>query len=273
MTIIAAVKTGTDLVISADSKITTWGLGGVNSDGSPIWLQQTYDYGTKIAFCPNNYWTVAVAGQGSFGEIQVTDIVENYVSSGFDTRQEQDKDLMTLVTKIDEVRTLKYEEMGVSKENILPTSLFFFSSDPQGRSVRAWLIEFGSSEPQANEILTVPSVHLLGSYDDAFTLLYGYNIPCVREIAVTLNVPDEEMAKIIHEKTIPPIRRVNTAVMPLQDAIDFAAFLVKVQIQMQRFLPGIANCGGSIDIAVIRGLPRHEVIWLPGKEIKHPGSM
>lgn len=273
MTIIAAVKTGTDLVVAADSKVTTLGLGGIDPSGNPIWLEQTYDFSTKIAFSPGNFWTVAIAGQGSFGDIQVSDIVKSYNAQPFTTRKEQDIDLIKLVSDMDTIRTSKYEEVGVSKENIPLTNLLFFSSDPEGRSARAWDVNWGSSDPQVLEILTMPNVYLAGSCNDVITLLYGYCFAWIDEVATAIEVPGEKIRNALNEKTLPPIRKLNLGVMPLQDAIDFAVFLVKVQIQMKRFLPGNPNCGGPIDIAVIYGLPRHEIKWMPGKEIKHPGSV
>ena len=60
--------------------------------------------------------------------------------------------------------------------------------------------------------------------------------------------------------------------MPLQDAVDFATFLVHTTIQMQRFSDGIllkpgdsANCGGPIDVAVIE--PNEGFRWVQRKNL------
>ena len=60
--------------------------------------------------------------------------------------------------------------------------------------------------------------------------------------------------------------------MPLQDAVDFATFLVHTTIQMQRFSDGImlapgdsANCGGPIDVAVID--PNDGFRWVQHKTL------
>ncbi len=58
--------------------------------------------------------------------------------------------------------------------------------------------------------------------------------------------------------------------MPLQDAIDLAAFLAHVQVQMNRFLPEEKPCGGAIDVMVLQAMPTPTVISLPGKTLRHP---
>lgn len=273
MTILVAVKTGTDLVIAADSKVTTSGIGGKDPSGNPILLEQTYDFGTKIAFSRGNFWTAAIAGQGSFGDVQILDIVGEYRSEGFGTRSEQDLDLTKLVGSMTEIRNSKFITYP---EGSWPfTELFIFSSDPEGRSVRAWDVIYGPSlsPPRVNEILQLSGVYFAGSYKEVFTLLYGYNSETTQEIAAALEIPEVSINAALQDKFFPPIRKLNVLVMPLQDAIELANFLAKVQIQMERFLPGAARCGGPIDIAIVRGLPKHEVIWYPGKEIRHPGSI
>ena len=111
MTIIATIKTGTDLVIAADSKVTTKGFGGF-VNGKPIWLDQTYDFCTKIAFSKNKCLTVAAAGQISFGDIQVLDKVREYDTFNRETREEQYRDFMVLINELNDLR-LSYYRRGV----------------------------------------------------------------------------------------------------------------------------------------------------------------
>ena len=57
-----------------------------------------------------------------------------------------------------------------------------------------------------------------------------------------------------------------------EDAADLAHFLASVQVNMDRFVAGQDACGGPIDLAVVHGLPRGAVTWLPGKTLRHPGD-
>lgn len=269
MTIIAAVKTGTDLIVAADSKITTSGWVGKDHTGKPIWQEQTYDYGTKIAFSQGNFWTTAIAGQGSFGEHQISDIVSQYTSVFFTSRSDQEIDLNKLVNKLKSIRNTAYQEYQMPKESWPYTNILFFSSDPEGRGVRAWSVDLISEESRVKEILPYPRVYLAGSCEHSLTLLYNYNYNALKEVAATLELPINNLETALIEKYLPPVERLNYSVMPMQDAIDFTTFLVKVQINMERFKPGTPKCGGAIDIAVVRGLPKHEIFWFPGKELKH----
>lgn len=61
--------------------------------------------------------------------------------------------------------------------------------------------------------------------------------------------------------------------MTLQDAVDYAIFLIKTTIDMQRFSNGIAmapgaipGCGGPIDVAVIQ--PNSNLLWIQQKELR-----
>ncbi|TCX49160.1 MULTISPECIES: hypothetical protein [unclassified Dehalobacter] len=268
MTIIAAIKTGTDLVLAADSKVTTKGFGGI-VDGQSIWLDQTYDYCTKIAFSLHNCFTAAVAGQASFGDIQTLDIIKEFDAVIPETREAQHNELMKLVNKINELRSLKYHEIGIPEQYLPVTYLILGGSDPEGRGVNAWHITFQSNTPTVMEILKTPTVFLAGAADNALTLLYNYSFGSVNEVAATLEMESKQMNEAFNN-LVSPINKINFSAMPIQDAMDMAAFLAKVQIQMDRFLPGIGSCGGPIDIAVVHGLPRNEVRWFPGKELHYP---
>jgi 20S proteasome alpha/beta subunit len=91
-------------------------------------------------------------------------------------------------------------------------------------------------------------------------LLKGYD-PRLRELPGF----DEDMSKAL--ETSPLDYLVDYWSMTLQDAIDFATFLVHTTIQMQRFSDGIrnapgmsANCGGAIEVAVIE--PENGFTWM-----------
>ena len=274
MTILAVVKTSTDLIVAADSKITTSALGGKDQEGKPVWLTQTYDSGTKIFWTKGEHatvWTVALAGQSSFGNIQVADIVQHYDAAQFTSRAEQEKDLINLLNVICSIRNDVYSKYEIPEEDWPYTNLLFFSADPEDRGCRSWNVNLNTRTPDISEFLKTPGIFVAGSCDHALTLLYGYTFKTLFEVSEKIKIPEELIAKSFLE-TIKPLDKINVAVMPVQDAINLAVFLVKTQIDMEKFQPGIANCGGPIDIAVIQGVPKFKVLWYPGKEIHHPNS-
>jgi hypothetical protein len=80
-------------------------------------------------------------------------------------------------------------------------------------------------------------------------------------------VMDEAFSKFSPDS---PINKINFWAMPIQDAIDLAVFLAQVQIQMERFLPGLPTCGGPIDVMVMEMTPEPKIRSFPGKQIHHP---
>jgi hypothetical protein len=121
------------------------------------------------------------------------------------------------------------------------------------------------------ELLSHPGVFLEGAFFEVFSLLYGYH-PEVTSQVIKLN---KRRYKSLEEdfedpSVLKPIRRLNVAAMPIQDAMDLAYFLAGVQIEMDRFLPGTPKCGGSVDLTVLLGTPFRDIKEFPGKLLVHP---
>jgi hypothetical protein len=71
-------------------------------------------------------------------------------------------------------------------------------------------------------------------------------------------------------KVLRPLDKLNLWSMPIQDAMDFVVFLAKVQVEMDRFLPGTPVCGGPIDVMVLQMAPIAEIHSFPGKIVHYP---
>ncbi len=124
--------------------------------------------------------------------------------------------------------------------------------------------------PKGEQYLVRATVDKVGSGWRGHTtvigrLLKGFD-PRIRE----LNGFGEDFDKALGEAKLD--YNVDYWSMPLQDAVDFATFLVHTTIQMQRFSDGIllkpgdsANCGGAIDIAVID--PNEGFKWVQRKTL------
>lgn len=64
--------------------------------------------------------------------------------------------------------------------------------------------------------------------------------------------------------------QVPFAAMPLQEGIDYTAFLLDMMILQHRFVFGAPTCGGNVRIAVVR---KHEGFqWVTGREYEVRGS-
>ncbi|MFH1097155.1 MAG: hypothetical protein ABH886_05185 [Candidatus Desantisbacteria bacterium] len=71
--------------------------------------------------------------------------------------------------------------------------------------------------------------------------------------------------KLWKEDPYIPIAMPNFHLLTLQDAIDYAIFLMQTTIQFQRFATMLPTCGGDIDIAIITH--QEGFIWIERKEL------
>ncbi|HAW50379.1 TPA: hypothetical protein DCX16_05480 [bacterium] len=62
-----------------------------------------------------------------------------------------------------------------------------------------------------------------------------------------------------------PIPLPNYQLLSLQDAIEYAVFLVRTTIDAQKFIPMPPTCGGDIDVAIIT--PTDGFVWIRKKEL------
>lgn len=83
----------------------------------------------------------------------------------------------------------------------------------------------------------------------------------------------KEVAKVsaLAQSALAPFEyQVPFAAMPLQEGIDYTAFLLDMMILQHRFVIGAPTCGGSVRIAVIR---KHEGFqWVAGQRLEVKGT-
>lgn len=69
MTIEVAVRTNSAVVFAADSKLTTSGLVGLEQNGKPRFVQQSYDNAVKLGCDRNGLLMAMIAGQITLGDL------------------------------------------------------------------------------------------------------------------------------------------------------------------------------------------------------------
>jgi hypothetical protein len=274
MTIAVSILTNTAAIFAADSKLTTRGLVGFDTAGEPQFVNQTYDNATKIASSSVGDSMAVVAGGGAIGPISVTDYIASSMVSRSHDPEEQARLVREFAQNMAKLRAGFWKNLKVPLDQ-WPITAVMLALAPFDRSApRVWHFLFGDEEPTVTEIKT--PIYLEGSYDGAYSLLYGYRGDVMNALAQDLKVGDSPIGEeavyksLAGPKVLRPIDKIATPVMPLQDAIDLAVFLATAQVQMERFLPGEALCGGPIDVMVWKSAPRPEILWLPGKEVRHP---
>jgi len=89
--------------------------------------------------------------------------------------------------------------------------------------------------------------HWFGLTDAIVRLHFGRDERSIGIISEKFNIPHEE----IHEILQPLQYQIPFAVMPLQDAIEYANYMLNVTVGRYRFVIGPELCGGQIEIAAI----------------------
>jgi hypothetical protein len=136
---------------------------------------------------------------------------------------------------------------------------------------RVWKVNLQGEGSTISEILTFPTVYLEGSYNEVFGLIYGYAPDVLMGLTQQLGIEDAKVGEVLpNPRVLRPLDKLSLSSMPIQDAIDLAVFLAKVQVEMDRFLPGQPACVGPIDVMVLRTVPNRDILVLPGKTVRHP---
>jgi hypothetical protein len=271
MTIAISIKTGSAVVFAADSKVTTRGIVGLEEDGTARWQNQTYDHAFKIVHDSSERLMAVVTGDANLGQIPAADFISTryFQTDGDDSSQ--DKSVAELAGQMfSEIEAYWSTTKTPSQEWPGPTILLAAPS-PDGKRPRVWRVGLYGGKIETLEILKIPGIRMEGSYNEIFPLLYGYENSVLTGISKDLGIELDKVGKSLESlKVLRPIDKLNCWTMPIQDAIDFAVFLAKAQVEMERFLPGTPVCGGPIDVMVLQMAPEAGIRSYPGKSIHHP---
>jgi len=261
-------------VFAADSKLTTEAFVGLDTNGDPQFLPQTYDNAVKLGHDRNKSFMVAVTGNASVGERSVIDFVSQTASPRTVIDDvTQDQYLRGVIVGMGSLRFNYWTALTVPADRWPLTAFLLATTSPSASRPRVWRVAFVEDRCEISEILDQPWIYLEGTYAEAFSLLYSFRPEFLEQLRIELAIPEPTMIAALDipkVAALKPIHRINVAAMPIQDAMDLAYFLANVQIEMERFLPGAPYCGGPVDLMVLQGVPQRDILEFAGKSLKHP---
>lgn len=275
MTIAVAVKTSSAMVFAADSKTTTAGIAGLEQDGAPRWVEQTYDNATKVVCDRSKTLMAMAAGYANVGRVAATDFISTKTFGLVvgENAAEQDRRIRDFVAELVVQKRAYWETTQVDPSQWTGPTLLLAAPSPADASPRLWRVDLNGPDSTVEEILQNPGIRLEGTYNAAFGVLYGYEPDVLRGIGTEVGVPYDRLLEATGKLTVlRPMDKMNLWTMPIQDAIDLAFFLANHQEQMDRFLPGTPACGGPIDVMVLQMAPDPGIVSFPGKVLHHPGQ-
>jgi hypothetical protein len=273
VTIAISVKTATAVIFAADSKLTTYGRVGYDTSGAPVIVPQTYDNATKIVQDAAGGYIAVVTGSVSLGRVSFMDYIASSAIPGGGNPDEHDAKIREFAQGMANLRAAYWNDVELDR---WPDTVLLLASRAESLPGPViWRLGFVKKDLTVQRV--TPGIYLEGSCREVSTLLYGFDFQVFGALSDALVIGgkplgfDGMLEEINKLKILRPIERINTSVMPVQDAIELAYFLASAQVQMDRFLPGDKACGGPIDVMVLKTAPGHEILWHPGKQVHHPG--
>jgi hypothetical protein len=272
MTICVAVKVSEGLVLAADSTAVV--QGAMQAPGGQIQsgVLKTYEHARKLSHVKDYpigtlSWGIALVGSRS-----VESLIKEYEYSLVSLKEEEEKlreRRMRNEAKPDERPTYDVREIAVGlRDHVCKYYLAEFSKQPEDKRPHLGALVSGYSSgqffpeqwlidlPREAEVTRVrPDVegrphfgaNWFGLTDAVVRLHWGRDEQVLDTVAKRFQVPIEEVRQLLASYQYP----VLFDGMPLQDAIDYAVYLVNVAIGRFRFVVGAPLCGGEIDVAVI----------------------
>jgi hypothetical protein len=236
-------------------------------------VEQTYDNATKVVHDGSRTLMAMVAGEANIGQETATDFIMTRDFGSLQFSADQDSEISKFVASMVERKKTYWEKTQVPPENWPGPTLLLAAPSSQGNVPRIWRVRLDGPESEIEEILTSPGIRLEGSYDETFGLLYGHHSEVLRGLARELGIDMNSVGEALKSmKVLRPIEKLSLWSIPIQDAVDLAVFLARVQVEMDRFLPGTPACGGPIDVMVLRMVPERAILTFPGKVLHHPLS-
>lgn len=248
MTVAIAVKVSEGLVLAADSALTVEGEVRTAEGQTHRGVLQIYSHATKLAQIRD--WPVGTItwGVGQIGKRTIESLVREFANSLPD---KQDLDLRSLAENLYQFVEARYRRAFGNEQPDLGLQVAGYS--PTGFFPEQYLLTFpaDASGPVTDARPDNPDgspnfgANWYGLTDAIVRLHKGFE-PRAMQALVSAGVSPEVAARI-HAFEYP----ILFEAMPLQDAIDFAAWIAEVVIGRFRFVAGPALCVGPVDIAAI----------------------
>lgn len=269
MSICVSVKVGEGLVLAADSTSVVFAQVAPNQ---PPAVVKTYDHARKLSHVKDYPIGTLAWGAGYIGDRSVESLIKQY-EHGLPSLEEEFEKLKErrLKDNAENAERPKYSVREIA-ENLLkhiksyydvavekipqqsrPSIGILVSGYSSGNFFpEQWLLEIPMTEKiealrPDQDGKPVFGANWFGQTDAIVRLHWGRDEQVNLKIAEKFKVDPKE----IHDLLRPLEYQVAFNGMPLQDAIDYANYLVNVAIGRFRFAVGAPLCGGEIDVAII----------------------
>ncbi|TET11979.1 MAG: hypothetical protein E3J86_01460 [Candidatus Thorarchaeota archaeon] len=272
MTIVVSVKVSEGLVLAGDSTAAMHGTirneNGVQAGG----ILKTYDHARKLSHMKDYPVGTLTWGISQIGSRTVESLIKEF-EYGLPSLEEENEKIRERRMRGENVESISYEyDVGEISQGLLEHVTSSYdgefsdvpdeSKPPLGILVSGysfgkffpdqWLLNLpspGTLQELRPDIDEKPSfgANWFGLTDAIVRLHWGRDDQALDILSKRFEVDREEIIGLLNPLQYP----VPFEGMPLQDAIDYAVYLINVAIGRFRFVVGAPLCGGEIDVAVI----------------------
>jgi hypothetical protein len=273
MTVCVSVKVSEGLVLAADSTAAIQGTMQDPAGNTTSGILKTYDHARKLSHIKDYPIGTLTWGSALVGARSIESLIKEFEQKipALSTLQEELRESRLA----DPSRPVQHPQYCVRDiaQNLLKHLRDFYDSEFAGANgpkqpqvcilvsgyssaqffPEQWLIQMPGNQDleqiRPNDKSGKPTfgANWYGLTDAIVRLHHGRDDQVVQEIAKRFSVSPDEAKKVLGQFEYP----VYFDGMPLQDAIDYAVYLVNVVIGRYRFVAGAPLCGGEVDVAAI----------------------
>jgi hypothetical protein len=247
MSLAVVIKGPEGIVLAADSRITLRAQSQVSAEVIPV----VFDNATKLlTFAGQPHVAAVTYGLAAIGQRTAHSLLPEFdVSMGASER-------MSVSDFASRLSRFYVEQWGkeVPDDYVGPDMTFLVGGYDEGAAYGSVFL-FGvpsAPEPQPRNCgVNEFGMTWGGQLEVASRLVQGYDPQLMPFLQERLGL-DEATLDEIRQSLAPRLEfQVPWPVLPLQDCVDLAVFLVRVTADYQRFSVGVRGVGGPTDVAVI----------------------
>ena len=270
MTICVSVKVSEGLVLAADSAASVQGSIQDPAGNISQGILKTYEHARKLSHIKDYPIGTLSWGISLVGSRSVESLIKEYEYILPSLQEEQEKakskkiqgdspDTYTYEVKeiahglLDHIKGFYKATFDSSPEDQRPPLCILVSGYSSGNFFpEQWLLELPIHQELIERRPDIDGKPNFGAdwfgLTDAMTRLHwGRDDKAISKLAEHFHLDPDEVRQVLDQLQYPIV----FDGMPIQDAIDFAIYVVNVVIGRFRFVIGAPVCGGEIDIAVI----------------------
>ncbi len=259
MTICVSVKTRDGIVLGTDS-MTTVML--PSSDGQSV-VAKTYSNARKLVQIGALPVGVFTYGLGNLGPRTVYSHIIEYSRS---LENSSDWKVRDIAAGLSRHLLKEYNAIYGSAENKPALGLHVAGYSVGSALPEEWELECpGSAEPDLTMGMDDVGVNWEGITLPFARLFYGYDVRLVEALQAG-GVKSGLLQTVLEETSLVP--QLSVDAMPLQDAINYAVYVLRTTIGFTSFETGPALCGGQLQVAVISEEAQFQ--WVSKPEFRIP---